>query len=169
MPTSALERAEQDLERGDYGLARQRLTSYLSTTGYDADVLARIGRISYDMHDLFQAGRYWLLSSAEGDVVEQTITTFAKHAGSAPRAVVGQLPRTTRLANLEGYPEPVQERLRRLGLDEAIVRAGRREEANTRMNWRDGVFISGCLIVVAFMIVSFAVGLVQIGSWIFGD
>ena len=60
---SALQRAEEDVKRGDYGLARQRLISYLHTKGYDAELLARIGRLCFDMHDLFQAGRYWLLSA----------------------------------------------------------------------------------------------------------
>jgi hypothetical protein len=169
MRTSALDRAEQDIERGDYGLARQRLTSYLSTGGYDADVMAKIGRISHDMRDLFQAGRFWLLSLAEGSEVEEAVANFVEQAGSEPRAIVGQLPRVSRLPDLDDYPHVVQERLRRFGLDKEIVRAGRAAQEGKSFNLRDGAIISGCLVVVLCILGVFVVGVIQIGSWLFGD
>ncbi len=169
MRTSALERAEQDLKRGDYGLARQRLTSNLSAEGYNPDVMARIGRISYDMRDLYQAGRFWLLPSAEGSEVEEAVANFVEQAGSEPRAIVGQLPRVSRLASLDDCPPLVQERLRRFGLDAEIVRAGRAAREGKSFNLRDGAIITGCLVVVVCILGVFVAGLMQIGSWLFGD
>lgn len=169
MRTSALERAEQDLERGDYGLARQRLTSYLSTEGYDPQVMARIGQISCDMHDMFQAGRFWLLSSAAGDVVEDAVARFIRDAGSEPRAIVGQLPRVARLCSLDDYPDVVQERLRRFGLDEAIVFAGRAAAKGGSRTWGDRAIITGCLITAVLLAVIFLIGVGAIVSWFLPD
>ncbi len=169
MRTSALERAEQDIERGDYGLARQRLTSYLSTRGYDPDVMARIGRISHDMHDMFQAGRFWLLSSAEGDAVDENVARFVRHAGSEPRAVVSQLPRAARLSRLEDYPAVVQERLRRHGLDEAIVIAARAAAQGGRTSWGERALLIGCLATVVLVVIVFLIGAGTIVSWFVRD
>ena len=166
--TSAIERAEDDLQQGDYGLARQRLTSYLSNQGYNADVLARIGRISYDMHDLFQAGRYWLLSSAEGDEVEDAVAQFVRNAGRDSRAVAGQLPRAARLSRLEDYPEVVQQRLRRLNLVEAVVIPAS-EGTGDRTTWPERAQLAGCLLVVVALGAIFLIGLGTVVHWLFWD
>jgi hypothetical protein len=169
MRTSALDRADQDIERGDYGLARQRLTSYLSTEGYKPDVMARIGQISYDMHDMFQAGRFWLLSSAAGDGVDDAVARFIHDAGSESRAIVGQLPRVARLCSLEDYPDLVQERLRRFGLDEAIVIAGRAAAKGDSKTWGDRAIITGCLITVVLLAAVFLIGVGTVVSWLLPD
>ena len=169
MRISALQRADQDLECGDYGLARQRLTSYLSTEGYDPHVMAQIGQISCDMHDMFQAGRFWLLSSAAGEVTEDAISRFIRDAGSEPRAIVGQLPRAARLCSLEDYPDLVQERLRRFGLDEAIVLAGRAAAKGGSKTWGDHAMLTGCLITGVLLLVVFLIGLGTVVSWFLPD
>jgi hypothetical protein len=117
---SAIERAEQDVERGDYGLARVRLADYLNSKGYDAGILDRLGRISYEMHDLSQAGRYWLASTAEGPHVEDTVAAFVGRTGTDPRVTVSRLPRVVREAPMSALPSIAKDRLRRLGLDEAL-------------------------------------------------
>ena len=167
--TSAIERAEDDLQQGDYGLARQRLTSYLSNQGYNADVLARIGRISYDMHDLFQAGRYWLLSSAEGDDVEDAVAQFVRNSGDEPRSIVSQLPRAARLPRLEDYPGVVQDRLRRLGLAEAVPTPARKGSSGSPDKWKERAEITGCLLVVLVLGSVFLIGLGTVVHWLFWD
>ncbi len=113
-------RAKMDLERGDYAKARQRLESYLQHRGYDPSLLAWIGRIAYDMHDLHTAGRLWLLSAEQGEKVDRTIELFLQSTADNPRQALMQLPRPVRLASIDRYPPLVQERLRRLGLADAL-------------------------------------------------
>ncbi len=121
---SAIERAEQDVERGDYGMARVRLASYLNAKGYDADMLNRLGQISFEMHDPSQAGRYWLASSADGEHVEQAVAAFMDRMGKDSRSAVSRLPRVVREAPTGALPPVAKDRLRRLGLDEALSKWG---------------------------------------------
>ena len=164
---SALERAQEDIQRGDYGLARQRLTSLLVNKGYDAELAARIGWLSYDMRDLYQAGRYWLLADAEGGQVDEAIDLFLKRSGSEPRVIVGQLPRTLRLSNLDDYPEPVRRRLRRLGLEEAMVLAARSDPGASRASWSDRATTIGCLAAALGLLAILLIGLGTLVHWLF--
>jgi hypothetical protein len=166
---SALERAEEDVERGDYGLARQRLTSYLAAKGYNPEVLTRIGRLCHDMHDVYQAGRYWLTSTAEGDQVEEAISWFMKRSGTDPAGIASRLPRMVRLESMDDYPEAVQERLRRLGLEEAIAVAARAAGKPAKTPWGERAAIAGCLLVVVLAVAVFLIGLGTIVSWMFPD
>ncbi|MBU0640966.1 MAG: hypothetical protein KKB50_19050 [Planctomycetes bacterium] len=170
---SALERAAEDIERGDYGLARRRLHSYLSTKGYDADVLERIGQLCNDMHDPHEAGRFWLVSCAGGERVERAIALFCKQGGSDPKSVVAQLPRFCRQPSLDLYPAPARERLRRLGLAEALTATAREAEEfhtrTSRMKWGGRILVTLLLAVLAFGLVCFVVGASRVFSWLFGS
>jgi len=165
---SALERAAEDIERGDYGLARQRLRSYLRSRGYDPDLLARIGRVCYEMHDPGEAGRYWLLSSAAGAEVEDAVTRFRWQHAARPRDLVRQLPTRGAPPTIEGYPPIVQQRLRRLGIvDElvAVIRSRRDSRASTAgVGW--GVAIGVAFFTVVSVLLGI-VGLLEVMSWVF--
>jgi hypothetical protein len=165
---SAIERAKRDIEEGDYGAARQRLRAYLATKGYEQEIVARLGQISYEMHDMYEAGRFWLLSDAEGSHADHAISCFLKRAGKDPRQIVSQLPHTVRLRSLDEYPEAVRARLRSLALDEAISQAGRGRASKPPNTWGDRAVLSGCILVLLFGVVVFCVGLWQIGRWLFG-
>ena len=52
----AIERAREDVQVGDLGLARQRLASFLASQGYDAEALEELGRVCLAMRDLRSAG-----------------------------------------------------------------------------------------------------------------
>jgi hypothetical protein len=167
---SAIDRARRDLERGDHWLARRRLASFLSTVGYDPDVVEELGQISYDMHDAYEAGRMWLTSLAEGDHVEHAINVFVEHAGRDARQVCGQLPRVVRLPMLEAYPEKVQDRLRRLGLNAVIVEHPRGRAADSASsNWGERTVILAFVVIGIFMGTSCCVGAWQIFQWCFGN
>ena len=165
---SALERAEEDVRRGDYGLARQRLASYLSTNGYDPDLLARLGQISHDMRDVHQAGRFWLTSTAQGEEVEQAVAVFLRRAGTDPASIVAQLPPTVRQPALDVFPELVRDRLRRHRLEKAIIVAARRTTCPGQSTWGGRIATVGCLLVALSLLVIFVAGLVQGISWLFG-
>jgi len=166
----AVGRAEEDLRQGDYAKARQRLESYLNRAGYQPELLAWIGRIAYDMHDLHTAGRMWLLSTAEGEDVDRAIGIFLQTASSAPRQALLQIPRPARLATLAAYPAPVQNRLQSLGLANEIPRVyqprpvpGSKVTAGTRV--MGIVFFAALLLFVG----SCTVGVVTIVSWVLPD
>jgi len=165
----ALERAERDIERGDYGLARLRLVSYLSTQGYDPDLLARLGRIAYDMHDPFAAGMYWLTSTAEGPEVEEAIAAFRRRSGHTPTQIVSQLPRMLRMAGIHAYPKIVQDRLFRLGLDEAILFTPGPPRDAPVAKWKERGCLAVALLVLVAGITVFIVGLGVVSIWLFGN
>jgi Family of unknown function (DUF6584) len=121
MPKGAIEKAKEDVKRGDHWLARQRLDSYLQTTGYDMDVVAELGRISLEMHNAFDAGRYWLTSAETGEDIDGAINLFLRHAGKDRVQAVKHLPKAVRLETLASYPKVAQDRLRTLGLDELVL------------------------------------------------
>ncbi len=162
------ERIEADIAAGDYGLARQRLASHLGAKGYDAESLAKLGQISYDMHDRYQAGRFWLCASAEGDQVESAIAVFLKHAGKTPKQIVAQLPRYARAADLETYPEIVRVRLRRLNLEESITHSASAGQSRSAPPG-EYAFVIGCLVVVLAVLTVFVAGIIQVGKWLASD
>lgn len=163
---SAIERANQDVERGDYGMARVRLASYLNAKGYDADMLNRLGEISFEMHDPSQAGRYWLASSADGEHVEQAVAAFMDRMGKDSGSAVSRLPRAVREAPTGALPPVAKDRLRDLGLDETLSRWGtleRRPAAGP--GWLAVAVI--ILVLVAAVVVA-CIGIGTIFSWMFG-
>ena len=162
---SAIERAEQDVERGDYGLARVRLASYLNAKGYDADMLNRLGEISFEMHDPSQAGRYWLASTAEGPQVEEAVAAFVGRTGIDARVTVSRLPRAVREAPMSALPPVAKDRLRDLGLDETLSQWGTLE----RHPAAGSGWLAVPLIILALVgIVVFCIGIGTITSWMFG-
>jgi hypothetical protein len=168
--SDAVTRAEDDLRRGDYALARQRLESYLSTKGYDPELLARIGQISFDMHDLFNAGRHWLLSTAAGEVVDRAIAEFMRRTNHDPKQAAEQLHRSARLPDVAAYPPIVQSRLHDLKMAAAIVRACRENKpAESPLTWRGRLVILFIIAVTATAIIFCCVGLIASVRWLFGN
>lgn len=119
---SILQRVEDDLQRGDYKLAETRLSDYLRTKGYNPDLLARLGRIAHDMRDPCAAGKYWLVSNAEGAEVDASIDALVQRCGRNPRQLVSSVPRYARLKKFDDYPAIVRNRLIALDVGEIIVR-----------------------------------------------
>ncbi len=164
---NAIDRANRDLEQGDHWLARQRLASYLSSKGYDPDLLAQLGNISYDMHDAYAAGRMWLTSTAEGERVEEAIAKFIERAGHGPQQIASQLPRAVRLTSLDEYPPSAQARLRRLGLEKGII--WRPPPAQPPLSkWIRRAVTLGAVLILTFCVGSCILGLERMASWLFG-
>lgn len=117
------ERIDRDLANGNHWLARQRIESYLATKGYDADLLARAGRIAHDMHDDYNAGRLWLMSNATGPEVDRAIDVFMQYVGKNLQQAAWQLPRAARLVAKHDLPARVRQRLERLELEDPVAKA----------------------------------------------
>jgi hypothetical protein len=160
---NAIDRAIKDVERGQHWMARQRLRSYLTTNGYDPKLLALMGRISHEMHDEFDAGRMWLLSSQTGPEVDQAIETFMRQAGNTPKQIAGNLPKVVRLAVVEQYPEMIRERIHRYTLHEAIcLRPAEKNEARELGKVVELLLALLFLVVLILGIAIFCVGLTAI-------
>jgi len=165
---------ERDLAKGDYGSARRRLESRLSSQGYDPQLLERLGRICLDMRDPFNAGRYWLTANCSGRDVGKAVRQFVEHAGPNPEHVVSRLPNAVRRERLQDYPARVQERLRVLGLSESIPlrRPRNAERATSRLSW-SGVVCSVLVSLLIVCIVTRAItpvhGCGRLFVWLLGD
>jgi hypothetical protein len=168
---SAINRADQDIEHGDYGMARIRLASYLNTKGYDPALLDRLGQLSYDMRDPVQAGRYWLASNAQGEHIESAIKAFLRHTGSNAHSIAAQLPPPVRYVPPDSLPSVARERVRRFGLEETLQRISRvpreprgapSDRAANAIGW--AVVLLVVLPGVTFLIV----GVITVFGWLFG-
>lgn len=164
---SAIERADRDLERGDYGMARERLASYLNSKGYDPAMLERLGQLCYEMRDLAQAGRYWLASSAEGEHVEQAVAAFVRRSGTERAFIAAQLPRAVLETTPDSLPPVALERVRRLGL-EALIGKPARGRGSCETTRGDLVCVTIGVLVAALVGLAFVVGLGTIVRWLFG-
>lgn len=168
---SAIERAEHDLSQGDVGLARVRLASFLSTNGYDPAILVRLGDLSHRMQDLREAGRYWLLSSAEGEHVEQAVTLHCASCGNNAHQIICGLPRVCLLDATEDYPDAARRRIAQRGLADEIRRlvAQRRVKPRPdRMSFAGRLLTFALFLILAFVVICTCVGVVRVISWLWG-
>ncbi len=166
---SAIERAKQELEQGDFAAARVRLASYLRSKGYDVAVLDELGRISLAMHDPYQAGRYWFASGAAGEEAERAIARFQGRFAREPRSLLSALPAAVRLTAFENLPADAQRRLRERGLEAAFSERQRTKSAYpTTRNSK--TIIPGFVLVTILLLVLFVliVGLITIVRWLRG-
>jgi len=163
------ERAKLDLENGDHWLARTRLKSYLSTNGYDPELLKEIGQISYDMHDAYDAGRMWLLSTAEGSQVDEAIKKFMDHLGGDPQKCVSELPSVVRLKSIDQYPTDVQDRIRIHGLEKCVTSTFREQQIkeHQKTTWGGYLLMLIGIIFLLFVGSCSVAGCYQIGNWLF--
>lgn len=161
---SALERAEEDMRRGDYAMARQRLAAYLDQKGYDPALLDRLGEISLRMHDPFSAGRYWLTAPREDEQAEAAIAAFRSRAGVQKEQILNQLPPVVRALKPEDMPARVRERLSAIGLLDAFPLIKRTHDGP--VHDRAGRFLRGLILFLALLFIgSCTLGLRQIISW----
>ena len=163
-----LQRIERDIQRGDYALARDRLSSHLATLGYEPERIARLAQICFDMHDLFQAGRLWLVSNAAGPHVEQAIEVFLQRCGNRPAVAASHLPRFCRQHELASYPSDVQARLKARGLESAVLLPATRTAVPQSFRARivEKGMITGCLIVLVLGVACSVAGAVMFIGWI---
>ena len=166
---SAIVRAEEDVGKGDYGQARQRLMSYLCTKGYCPDVAKRLGEINYRMHDPYEAGRFWLLSTAPGSEAERCIKLFIDRAKGEPWNLVMQYPAWFRRLSWDVFPPKVQARLQGAGVDRVFDSLGKgvkHKPQPTTLGQRIAIMIF--CVVALLCLALWGIGLYQVWRWIWG-
>jgi hypothetical protein len=118
--------------RVDPAATRRRLASLIGAEGYKPDLLARVGRLSLDLSEPAQAGRYWLLSDLAGAEVDAAIEAFAESCGRLPRYMASELPRFVRDWDVQAFPQIVRSRIEKYGLAEELARRAPRESKRPR-------------------------------------
>lgn len=132
------------------------------STPYRAEVLSLLGQVCHQMGDVPEAGRFWLLSEAEGEHVEQAVRVFADLHRGAARQLAAQLPRRTRLASLEAYPSGARRRIQALGLEQPLAERAyvAPEKARAPLRRISPVAV-GCLLGLVLLVILVLYGLVN--------
>ena len=156
-----LDRVRADLDRGDHWLARQRLESHLSTVGYDAEILSKLGDIASAMHDGFAAGRYYLTSASEGPNVDTAVATLVRHLRSDPKHIAAQLPHVIRTVNPDRFPEAAVRRIRDLNLQAAIKKTQRGDPSKKSHEQGGRVGMVVAVLIAVLMVVFAPIGFVM--------
>lgn len=134
--------------RVDPAATRRRLASFISAEAYKPDLLARVARLSIELKEPVQAGRYWLLSDSTGEDVDAAIEAFAASCQRTPRLMASELPRFKRDWDVEAYPEVVRQRIAKYGLAEHLARrAPKRQMPKQQMTL---FALGGLLALLAF-------------------
>lgn len=106
----------------DKAASRRRLSGFVSSEGYRPDLLSRIARISIDLQESAQAGRYWLLSDATGPAVDAAVDAFVESCQATPRLIASELPRFKRDWDLDAYAPAAKARIERFGLEDELAK-----------------------------------------------
>ena len=161
--------------RDEHWRARRELISWLARWGHDAEVLALLGRVVLEMKDEPQAGRWWLLSSAEGPDVERAVDASIADWRGARRRYLSQLPHRVRKGLPKELPAPARARLQRLGIDPVrleLPSPPAKPVARLERTYGDAVqdtgCVAGCIMLVIAIVTVFVVGLVTVVRWIVG-
>ena len=113
--------------RVDPAATRRRLAAFLTAEPYKPDLLARVARLSVQLNEPAQAGRYWLLSDASGPEVDAAVEVFAESCQRLPRLMASELPRFVRDWELEAYAAPARVRIEKYGLADELSRRAPRK------------------------------------------
>ena len=112
----------------DPAATRRRLASFIGTAGYKPDLLARVARLSIELKQPVQAGRYWLLSDASGPEVDEAVEAFAASCQRTPRLMASELPRFARDWDVEAYAAAARARIGKYGLADELARRRPRKQ-----------------------------------------
>jgi hypothetical protein len=157
---SALERAQFDVQQGDLGSARMRLRSFISTARYSAEVCEMLARISRQMSDPVEAGRWYFLCDSADEEAAACIELFLHSCRDDARRIATRIPARVRSTPAEQFPEAVRERLSALPLTpSASLHSGNDVTGNL-------VFI-GCLVLLTSIGVTSVIGAGIIIRWLF--
>jgi hypothetical protein len=159
----ALERADEDVARGDLGSARRRLASFVASGEYRPDVLARVGNLCLTMGDPVEAGRWYLLSSAEGTDVEHAVRRFVDTCGGNPAQALATLPHFRRRSDFAQYAGAPRARIEQFGLSAPLeVEARLRNPPGGPARLRQKLAFVGCMAAILAFVLVIGVGTITV-------
>lgn len=164
MGMGARERAEEDIQAGDFASARSRLISLHNSGGYDAALCTEIAQVCEVMKDPVEAGRWYLISDAHDKLAgEVFIDRFLASCGYDKDLAFARLPSAFKRVDVENRPRIVRERMDKIGIEQGEFK--RRAELESS----SGSFMTyvGCFAVMGGLLIVFAVGVGAILGFLF--
>jgi uncharacterized protein DUF6584 len=133
--------------RVDPAATRRRLAGFIGGESYKPDLLAKVARLSVELNEPAQAGRYWLLSDASGPEVDAAVEAFAESCQRLPRLMASELPRFARDWEIASYAPAARERIAKYKLAADL---GRREPKKPERSKRGmtAVAVGGLVLMV---------------------
>src|SRR5436190_12999257 len=143
----ALVNARQDVAEGRSWRAIGRLRDRLKNVGYEDGIVRELGAIHLQIGDECAAGRWWLLSSAEGDDVTRCVNRYLAAFAGDVVAALEAAPSAARKCPVEKLPPIALERVRALGFPipidgaQTLTRAPAERAGSRWSTWLHG---AGC-------------------------
>lgn len=174
--STAITRAQSDVEAGRLWKARDRLSAAARHSPTDQAILELLGEVYFQMGDQPAAWRYWVLTTRQGADADAAELAFEERYGRAGLADrLSQIPAYEPLAD---YPGAVRERLvelRQLGRAEGVdwprprsrKRKRKRDDADEEGSGCFGATVVGVLLVGPWLL-GLAVVLYLIGRAVVG-
>ena len=117
--------------RVDPAATRRRLAAFVAAEPYKPELLAKVARLSVQLNEPAQAGRYWLLSDATGPEIDAAVEVFAESCQRLPRLMASELPRFVGDFELATYAAPALVRIEKYGLAAELSRRAPRKPRRT--------------------------------------
>ncbi|KZZ84328.1 DUF6584 family protein [Bacillus sp. SJS] len=161
-PAKALKRVEQDIEKNDFGKARDRLHGLLHSYPDELELRTRLGDIYYALRHPSMAGRYWYFEKNKTPEMVKACLLFEKQMGHDPLNI-------SRALKFKGDHET----LKNLHLEPVISVAQKKvkekleEEQYPEDEWKEKFFTIGCITIFIFIISLVAIGIYTVFTWIF--
>ena len=156
-----LAKVQADIERGDLGMARERLGSLIVSYPDDLSLRSKLADVHYRLQMPSQAGRFWYLDEPVTDEMRVARAAFEASHGKHSRRIAQAL-------MFRGNIEEVVDPFARATLEQLLPFAVRQERdlqgADGGATWAIGVAVSVFLLLVAG---TFIVGIVTVFRWIF--
>ncbi|MBY0588313.1 hypothetical protein K2X85_14140 [bacterium] len=158
---AVLEKARRDREQGQLWLARKRLASYISSSGYDHLVLDLLGEVCYEMGDFPAAGRYWFFVELRNDRQRDAVAVFLRQAGRRPEQIGKYWPTKLRYVRLEKLPADARDRLAAV-VHHIPMRRPPPIQTHRSYTPRDQLISGVALLVALFFLYCFSVGFAHV-------
>ncbi len=117
------EHVEPFIKAGQLWRAKESLQGSIGTSSYHQhpELYEAYGRVLLQMGDSVEAGKYLFLSGRrEAEYAEAIELYLNRHGRNGWSQLYSSFPKRARLPQLEDYPEPIAEELRRLQSPEAL-------------------------------------------------
>lgn len=127
MTNRTLDKAREEIEKGNLWRAKEILQGAIRSATYDAHLFEMMGTVFLRMGDLPEAGRFLFLSGVRRPEYLGPIEIFlSRHGRKEPHDFLYLFPRTARLRTVSEYPQEVAQVLREMGCPEILRDVGAR-------------------------------------------
>ena len=155
--TGLYQKVDEAVQRGETWRAKEMLRGSIRSRPYDAELYERYGTLLLDLQEMFEAGKFLLLSGRRCPEYEPAIDLYLSRI--AGDRLYYSFPRAARLRRASDYPAAVRSDLERAGFQVPVRAESEQDEAS---------FTWGCWVgqvVLAVLAIAFVV-CAAIGFWV---